>query len=74
MNDRKKLMNTATRSGRHAGIIETARDVIERGIDPRSDEMVDLIPAAYLPRTSMRPKQRRSRKVSHAHAARRSGM
>ena len=45
--NREKLLNTATRSGRHVGIIETARDVIERGIDPRSDEMVDLIRTAF---------------------------
>ena len=47
MDDREKLMNTATRSGRHAGIIETARAAMERGIDPRSDTMVGLIRAAF---------------------------
>jgi hypothetical protein len=56
--DRDELMNTATRSGRHVGIIETARAVIERCIDPRSERMVDLIRAAFLPRISVRPKQR----------------
>jgi hypothetical protein len=45
--DREKLMNTATRSGRHVGIIETARAAIERGIDPRSEQMVNLIRAAF---------------------------
>ena len=47
MKDREELMNTATRSGRHAGIIETARAAMDRGIDPRSDTMVDLIRAAF---------------------------
>jgi hypothetical protein len=45
--DRDELMNTATRLGRHVGIIETARAVIERGIDPRSERMVDLTRAAF---------------------------
>jgi hypothetical protein len=45
--DREKLMNTATRSGRHAGIIETAYVAIDRGIHQRSEEMVDLICAAF---------------------------
>ena len=47
MKDREELMNTATRSGRHAGIIETARAAMDRGIDPRSETMVDLIHAAF---------------------------
>jgi hypothetical protein len=47
MKDREELMNTATRSGRHAGIIETARSVMDRGIDRRSERMVDLIRAAF---------------------------
>jgi hypothetical protein len=37
-------MNIATRSGRHVGIIET-RTALDRGIDPRSERMVDLIRA-----------------------------
>jgi hypothetical protein len=36
MKGREELMNTATRSGHHAGIIETARAAMERGIDPRA--------------------------------------
>ena len=40
-------MNTATRSGHHAGIIETARAAIDRGIDPRTERMLDLIRAAF---------------------------
>jgi hypothetical protein len=56
--DREELLNTATRSGLHVGIIETARGVIERGIDPRSDELVDLIRTAFPAAKSMRPKQR----------------
>jgi len=47
MKDREELMNTATRSGRHAGIIETARAAIDRGIDPRTERMLDLIRAAF---------------------------
>ena len=47
MKGREELMNTATRSGRHAGIIETARAAMDRGIDPRSETMVDLIRAAF---------------------------
>jgi hypothetical protein len=47
MKDREELLNAATRSGRHAGIIETARAAMDRGIDPRSDTMVDLIRAAF---------------------------
>jgi hypothetical protein len=47
MKDREELMDTATRSGRHAGIIETARAAMDRGIDPRSETMVDLIRAAF---------------------------
>ena len=47
MRDREELMNTATRSGRHAGIIETARAAMDRGIDPRSERMLDLIRTAF---------------------------
>ena len=47
MKGREELMNTATRSGRHAGIIETARAAIDRGIDPRTERMLDLIRAAF---------------------------
>jgi hypothetical protein len=47
MKDREELLNTATRSGRHAGIIEIARAAIDRGIDPRSERLVDLIRAAF---------------------------
>jgi hypothetical protein len=47
MRDREELMNTATRSGRHAGVIETARAAMDSGIDPRSERMVDLIRAAF---------------------------
>ena len=49
MKGREELMNTATRSGRHAGIIETARAAIDRGIDPRTERMLDLIRAAFPP-------------------------
>jgi hypothetical protein len=44
---REELIDTATRSGRHAGIIEAASAAIDRGIDPRSQRMVDLIRAAF---------------------------
>jgi hypothetical protein len=47
MDDREELMNIATRSGRHSGIIETARAAMDRGIDPRSETMVELIRAAF---------------------------
>jgi hypothetical protein len=47
MDDREKLMNTATRWGRHAGIIEIASAAIDRGIHPRSERMVDLVRAAF---------------------------
>ena len=46
MEDREELLDTAT-WGRHAGIIETARAAIDRGIDPRTERMLGLIRAAF---------------------------
>jgi hypothetical protein len=44
---KEKLLNTATRSGLHAGIIEVVTTAIDRGIHPMSPEMIDVIRASF---------------------------
>jgi hypothetical protein len=44
---KEKQLRTATRSGLHADIIEAAAGAIDRGIHPFSQEIVDVIQAAY---------------------------
>jgi hypothetical protein len=46
MNRVKEIMGTATQSERYAHIIEVAGAAIDRGIDPTTQEMVDVIRAA----------------------------